>query len=79
MAVENTLASGRQDQPKIKILPYSRMVGQQQIKLALEIAFISPPRLGGVLISGQRGTVYGSLLCVRMLAGKDSRIMPKTT
>jgi magnesium chelatase subunit I len=56
MAVENTLASGRQDQPKIKILPYSRMVGQQQIKLALEIAFISPPRLGGVLISGQRGT-----------------------
>jgi hypothetical protein len=42
MAVENAPASGRQDQPKIKILPYSRMVGQEQIKLALEIAFIAP-------------------------------------
>lgn len=56
MAVENAFASGHQNQPKIKILPYSRMVGQQQIKLALEIAFIAPQRLGGVLISGQRGT-----------------------
>ncbi|WP_013320646.1 AAA family ATPase [Gloeothece verrucosa] len=39
----------------IPILPYSRIVGQEQLKLALEIAYIAP-RLGGVLISGHRGT-----------------------
>jgi magnesium chelatase subunit I len=40
----------------IQILPYSKIVGQKQIKLALEIAYVAPQRLGGVLISGQRGT-----------------------
>ncbi|HEY9830844.1 MAG TPA: AAA family ATPase [Stenomitos sp.] len=39
----------------IQILPYSLIVGQEQQKLALELAYIAP-RLGGVLISGQRGT-----------------------
>jgi magnesium chelatase subunit I len=39
----------------IQILPYSLLVGQTQLKLALELAYIAP-RLGGVLISGQRGT-----------------------
>jgi magnesium chelatase subunit I len=39
----------------IQILPYSLLVGQTQVKLALELAYIAP-RLGGVLISGQRGT-----------------------
>ncbi len=39
----------------IKVMPYSMMVGQQQLKLALELAYISP-RIGGVLLSGQRGT-----------------------
>lgn len=36
-------------------MPYSLIVGQEQLKLALELAYIAP-RLGGVLISGQRGT-----------------------
>lgn len=40
---------------RLPILPYSRIIGQEQLKLALELAFISP-RLGGVLIAGQRGT-----------------------
>jgi magnesium chelatase subunit I len=39
----------------IQILPYALLVGQAQLKLALELAYIAP-RLGGVLISGQRGT-----------------------
>lgn len=39
----------------IRVLPYSRIVGQEQLKFALELAYIAP-RLGGVLISGQRGT-----------------------
>jgi magnesium chelatase subunit I len=56
MAVETDPLSSRQNKPKIKILPYSRIVGQDQIKLALEIAYVAPQRLGGVLISGQRGT-----------------------
>lgn len=40
---------------RVPILPYSQIVGQEQLKLALELSFISP-RLGGVLIAGQRGT-----------------------
>lgn len=40
---------------EIQIIPYSLIVGQEQLKLALELAYIAP-RLGGVLISGQRGT-----------------------
>lgn len=38
-----------------KILPYTWLVGQKQLKLALELAYIAP-RIGGVLLSGQRGT-----------------------
>jgi magnesium chelatase subunit I len=49
----------------IQILPYSQIVGQAQIKLALEIAYIAPPRLGGVL-SGQCGT--GKSTAVRAFA-----------
>jgi len=37
------------------ILSYSRLVGQEDLKLALELAYIVP-RIGGVLISGQRGS-----------------------
>jgi magnesium chelatase subunit I len=39
----------------VQILPYSRIIGQDKLKLALELAYIAP-RVGGVLISGQRGT-----------------------
>jgi magnesium chelatase subunit I len=42
-------------QPPFRILPYSRIVGQQQLKLALELAYIDP-EIRGVLISGERGT-----------------------
>ncbi|MCF2150127.1 AAA family ATPase [Desmonostoc muscorum LEGE 12446] len=42
--------------PKLaNILPYTLIVGQERVKLALELAYIAP-RIGGVLLSGQRGT-----------------------
>lgn len=34
-----------------KILPYTLLVGQEKLKLALELAYIVP-RIGGVLLSG---------------------------
>lgn len=49
----------------ISILPYSRIVGQDDLKLALELAYIAP-RIGGVLLSGQRGT--GKSTAVRAFA-----------
>lgn len=45
-------ASTRLEQPK---MPFQWVVGQQDLKLALRLAYIAR-RLGGVLISGQRGT-----------------------
>ncbi|NUU20032.1 MAG: AAA domain-containing protein [Streptomycetaceae bacterium] len=37
------------------VLPYDKIVGQEDLKLALEIAYVNP-RVGGVLAAGQRGT-----------------------
>ena len=37
------------------LLPYTKIVGQERLKLALELVYVSP-RIGGVLIRGQRGT-----------------------
>ncbi len=42
------------DKP-IQVMPYSMMISQKQLKLALELTYIAP-RIGGVLLSGQRGT-----------------------
>jgi len=39
----------------VRVMPYSMLVGQTQLKLALEISYIAS-RIGGVLLSGQRGT-----------------------
>jgi magnesium chelatase subunit I len=38
-----------------QILPYSLIIGQETLKRALELAYIAP-NLGGVLLSGHRGT-----------------------
>lgn len=43
------------DDSPIHILPYTYIVGQELLKLALELAYIAP-RIEGVLISGERGT-----------------------
>jgi magnesium chelatase subunit I len=44
-----------------ELLPYSWIVGADDAKLALELAFIAP-RLGGVLISGPPGTGKSTLV-----------------
>ena len=49
----------------ILILPYTSIIGQEQLKLALELAYIAP-NIGGVLISGERGT--GKSTTVRAFA-----------
>jgi magnesium chelatase subunit I len=60
---------------KIQILPYTEIVGQKQLKLALELAYIAP-RIGGVLISGQRGT--GKSTAVRAFAQMIYEKLPVT-
>lgn len=54
------------EKKNIQILPYSKIVGQEDLKLALEIAYIAGPRISGVLISGHRGT--GKSTTVRAFA-----------
>ncbi len=41
--------------PDRRVLPYTYVVGQEQLKTALELSYIAP-RIGGVLASGDRGT-----------------------
>jgi magnesium chelatase subunit I len=43
------------------ILPYTYIVGQDRLKLALELVYIAP-RIGGVLLSGKRGTAKSTIV-----------------
>jgi magnesium chelatase subunit I len=61
--------------PKPQILPYSLIVGQHSLKLALELAYIAPT-IGGVLLSGHRGT--GKSTAVRAFALMMSEKLPVT-
>ena len=57
--------SDSQSVESFQIMPYSMIVGQEQTKLALKLAYIAP-QIGGVLLSGQRGT--GKSTVVRSFA-----------
>ena len=58
------------------ILPYTYIVGQKKLKLALELAYIAGPRIGGVLISGRRGTAKSTT--VRAFASMMHNDLPVT-
>ena len=60
---------------EIKVMPYSMMVGQEDLKLALELAFIAP-KIGGVLLSGDRGT--GKSTLVRAFGAMANQKQPIT-
>ncbi|MFI6859836.1 AAA family ATPase [Streptomyces sp. NPDC050421] len=53
--------SGAASGTPVPILPYSRVVGQNELKLALELNYIAPA-IGGVLIVGQRGTAKSTVV-----------------
>src|SRR5512132_2506951 len=75
-----------EDQLPISLMPYSMVKGQEQLKLALELSYIAP-RIGGVLLSGQRGTgkstvvrafaraVYGSLPVTLPINATEDRVV----
>jgi magnesium chelatase subunit I len=46
---------------EVSILPYHHVIGQADAKLALALNFIAP-RIGGVLISGRRGTAKSTVV-----------------
>ncbi len=50
----------------MKTFPFSALVGQEEMKLALLLALVNP-RVGGVLLSGEKGT--GKSTAARALAG----------
>ncbi|WP_143196078.1 AAA family ATPase [Archangium sp. Cb G35] len=62
---------------RFPILPYSRIVGQSQLKLALELAFIDPD-IRGVLLSGERGTAKSTAVRAfsQMMYGKLPTTLP---
>jgi len=59
----------------IQVMPYSMLVGQTQLKRALELAHVAP-RIGGVLLSGERGT--GKSTVVRAFASMMYGRLPVT-
>lgn len=63
------------DELRKSILPYSLIVGQEELKLALKIASVVPS-VGGVLISGQRGTAKTTT--VRSFAMMLTECLPTT-
>lgn len=59
------------------VMPYTRIVGQEDLKLALELNYINP-RIGGVLIEGERGTAKSTTVRAfsLMMTGKLPVTLP---
>ncbi|KPA17574.1 magnesium chelatase [Candidatus Magnetomorum sp. HK-1] len=69
-------AESEQMESNIPVLYYSDIRGQNTLKTALEIAYITGPRIGGVLISGERGT--GKSTIVRSFSKMMFDVLPVT-
>ncbi|SDJ28262.1 magnesium chelatase subunit I [Lentzea albidocapillata subsp. violacea] len=63
------------EEPGTAVLPYSCIVGQEQLKTALELSYIAP-RIGGVLATGDRGTAKS--MTVRAFSIMMNRSLPVT-
>ncbi|MFE6712802.1 AAA family ATPase [Streptomyces sp. NPDC057695] len=59
----------------VPVLPYSRLVGQDELRTTLEIAYVNPA-VGGVLATGQRGTAKTTT--VRAFSRMVSERLPVT-
>ncbi|MFF7899680.1 AAA family ATPase [Streptomyces sp. NPDC088817] len=78
--------NGRSEDLTFPVLPFSRVVGQDELKKVLEIAHVMPS-VGGVLVSGERGTaksttvrafarmIYGRLPVTLPINATDDRIL----
>jgi magnesium chelatase subunit I len=58
------------------LLPYSYIVGQSQLKWLLEVDYVMRSSVGGVLISGERGTAKSTI--VRSFANMINERLPVT-
>lgn len=58
------------------LLPYSYIVGQDQLKWLLEVDYVMRSSVGGVLISGERGTAKSTI--VRSFANMINEQLPVT-
>jgi len=75
MATRKKVTAKAGSKPAIWVMPYEWIVGQDQVKMALEIAWVAP-QVGGVLLSGQRGT--GKSTVVRAFTLMVNRRLPVT-
>ncbi|WP_308020020.1 AAA family ATPase [Streptomyces sp. SP2-10] len=78
--------TAHQEELEWPVLPFGRIVGQDELKRVLEIAYVMPS-VGGVLVSGERGTaksttvrafarmVYGRLPVTLPINATDDRIL----
>jgi magnesium chelatase subunit I len=75
------------ERPGFQLLPYSYIVGQQTLCRLLEVAYVRGSQVGGVLVSGERGTgkstilrsfasmLYGELPVTLPINATDDRVM----
>lgn len=64
------------ERPNFPLLPYSRIVGQENLRHLLEVAYVMGTKVGGVLISGERGTAKSTI--VRSFANMMNKGLPVT-
>jgi len=77
LAIPAQQAADRTREAAESVLPYSLIVDHEELKLALEISFVSP-LIGGVLVTGQRGTAKTTTVRAfsKMLAGELPVTLP---